>query len=287
MSYSEILYDKDGPILYLTLNRPDKLNAFTATMQEELIDAYQHADEDDEVRAIIVTGAGRGFCAGADLSRGGATFAGRGQDIDPDDYRDGGGVLTLAVYKVKKPVIAAINGPAVGIGATMTLPMDIRLASTEARIGFVFSRRGIVPEACSSYFLPRIVGPGQAAEWFYTGRVFDAQEALDGGLVSRVVEPDRLLDACTELAREIADNTAAVSVSLCRQMMLYGLSATHPMESHRIESKGVYWMGRSADVREGVESFLEKRPGKYPLRPSKDMPPYYPWREEPPFRLES
>jgi len=284
MSYSEILYDKDGPILYLTLNRPEKLNAFTGTMQKELIDAYERADEDDDVRAIIVTGAGRGFCAGADLSGGGDTFAGRRQDIDPDDYRDGGGVLTLALYKIGKPVIAAINGPAVGIGATMTLPMDIRLASTEARIGFVFSRRGIVPEACSSYFLPRIVGPGQAAEWFYTGRVFDAQEALDGGLVSRVLEPDKLLDACAEIALEIADNTAPVSVSLCRQMIYSGLSATHPMESHRIESKGIYWMGKSPDVREGVEAFLEKRPAKYPQRPSKDMPPYYPWREEPDFR---
>lgn len=283
MTYSQILYDVDGPILHLTLNRPEKLNAFTGTMQSELIDAYERADADDDIRAIVVTGAGRGFCAGADLSRGGSTFEHR-EDGDPDDYRDGGGILTLAVYKIRKPVIAAINGPAVGIGATMTLPMDIRLASTEARIGFVFSRRAIVPEACSTYFLPRVVGPGQAAEWFFTGRVFDAQEALRGGLVSRVVEPSELLPTADALAREIAENTAPVSVALCRQLMYYGLSCSHPMESHRIESKGIYWTGKSADVREGVESFLEKRAPNFPLRPSKDMPPFYPWREEPDFR---
>ncbi len=283
MTYSQILYDVDGPILHLTLNRPEKLNAFTGTMQSELIDAYERADADDDIRAIVVTGAGRGFCAGADLSRGGSTFEHR-EDADPDDYRDGGGILTLAVYKISKPVIAAINGPAVGIGATMTLPMDIRIASTEARIGFVFSRRAIVPEACSTYFLPRIVGPAQAAEWFYTGRVFDAQEALRGGLVSRVVEPSQLLPTADALAREIAENTAPVSVGLCRQLLYYGLSASHPMESHRIESKGIYWMGKSADVREGVESFLEKRAPNFSLRPSTDMPPFYPWREEPDFR---
>ena len=284
MSYTEILYEEDGPILRLTLNRPEKLNAFTGTMQSELIQAYRRADDDDEIRVIIVTGAGRGFCAGADLSRGASTFDASRRDLEAEDYRDGGGVLTLEVYRLRKPVIAAINGPAVGIGITMTLPMDIRIASSAARMGFVFSRRGIVPEACSSYFLPRIVGPGQAAEWFYTGRVFDADEALAGGLVSRVVDPENLLACATSLAREIADNTAPVSVALCRQMMLYGLSASHPMESHRIESKGIYWTGKSADVVEGVTSFLDKRSPHFPLKPSQDMPPYYPWREEPSFR---
>lgn len=285
MSYSEILYETDGPLLCLTMNRPEKLNAFTGTMLEEFVDAYERADADDRIRAIVVTGAGRGFCAGADLSRGGQTFSHPSQK-DPETFRDGGGLLSLAIYKLRKPVIAAINGPAVGVGATMTLPMDIRIASTKARIGFVFSRRGIVPEACSSYFLPRVVGPAQAAEWFYTGRVFDAEEAFRGGLVNRLVEPSELLPQATAIAEEIAHNTAAVSVGLCRQMMYYGLSATHPMESHRIESKGIYWMGKSEDTKEGVESFLEKRAPAFPGKPSTDMPPHYPWREEPPFQEE-
>jgi enoyl-CoA hydratase/carnithine racemase len=284
MSYEHIRYEAEGPILYITLNRPDKLNAFTGQMLEELVDAYGRADADDDVRVVIVTGAGRGFCAGADLSRGPTTF-----DHSADDpeaaarHRDGGGLVSLAVYDLKKPVIAAINGPAVGVGATMTLPMDIRIASSEARMGFVFSRRAIVPEACSSYFLARLVGPAQAAEWFYTGRVFDAQEALAGGLVSRVVPPEHLLATATDLAREIADNTAPVSVALCRQMMWRGLEARHPMEAHRVESKGIYWMGQSADVAEGVSSFLEKRPPRFQGKPSRDMPPYYPWWQDPEF----
>ena len=282
MSYDEILYEPDGALLRLTLNRPERLNAVTGTMLGELIDAFERADVDDAVRVILVTGAGRAFCAGADLGRGGQTFSHPDQD-DPATYRDGGGLVSLAVYRTRKPVIAAINGPAVGFGATFTLPMDIRIASTNARMGFVFSRRGIVPEACSTWFLPRVVGPSQAAEWFYTGRVFDAAEALRGGLVSRVVEPDDLLPTAEALAAEIASNTAGVSVALCRQLLFSGLEASHPMESHRLESKGIYWMGRSEDVKEGVESFLEKRPPAFPQKPSKDMPPFWPWKEEPAF----
>lgn len=285
MSYEQIRYEAEGPILFITLERPEKLNAFTTRMLDELIDAYRRADEDDAIRAIVVTGAGRGFCAGADLSAGPGTFDRRNADnvLGPEEHRDGGGLVSLTVYGLKKPVIAAINGPAVGVGITMTLPMDIRIASTQARMGFVFSRRGIVPEACSTYFLARLVGPAQAAEWFYTGRVFNAEEALRGGLVSRVVPPEQLLATATEIAREIADNTAPVSVALCRQMMWRGLEARHPMEAHRIESKGIYWMGQSVDVAEGVASFLEKRPPRFPGAPSRDMPPFYPWWEDPDF----
>jgi len=284
MAYEQIRYDVEGPTLLITLDRPDHLNAFTNTMLEELIDAYRRADADDAIRAIIVTGAGRGFCAGADLSRGPSTFdRTRSGELRAEEHRDGGGLVSLEVHKLKKPVIAAINGPAVGVGITMTLPMDIRIASTAARMGFVFSRRGIVPEACSSYFLPRIVGPSQAAEWFYTGRVFDAQEALRGRLVSRVVEPEALLPTARSIAREIAENTAPVSVALCRQMLWRGLAYADPMEAHRVESLGIFWMGQSADVQEGVASFLEKRKPRFSGRPSADMPPYYPWWEEAEF----
>jgi len=284
VSYQQIRYEVEGPTLLLTLDRPEKMNAFTGTMLDELIDAYRRADADDAIRAVVVTGAGRAFCAGADLARGPSTFdRSGGGAVAADQHRDGGGRVSLEVHKLKKPVIAAINGAAVGVGITMTLPMDIRIASTQARMGFVFSRRGIVPEACSSYFLPRIVGPSQAAEWFYTGRVFDAQEALRGGLVSRVVEPAELLPAARAIALEIAENTAPVSVALCRQMLWRGLAWSDPMEAHRVESLGIYWMGQSADVREGVASFLEKRKPRFEGRPSADMPPYYPWWEEAEF----
>jgi enoyl-CoA hydratase/carnithine racemase len=203
--------------------------------------------------------------------------------VHAEEHRDGGGLVSLEVHKLKKPVIAAINGPAVGVGATMTLPMDIRIASTQARMGFVFSRRGIVPEACSSYFLPRVVGPSQAAEWIYTGRVFDAQEALRGRLVSRVVEPADLLPTARSIAAEIAENTAPVSVALCRQMLWRSLGWSDPMQAHRVESLGIFWMGQTPDVREGVASFLEKRKPRFAGRPSADMPPYYPWWEEAEF----
>lgn len=281
MSYNTIRYDVEDGILTLTLHRPEKLNAFTGEMMEEMIDAFDRADADDDVRAIIVTGEGRAFCAGADLSSGGNTF-----DYDDRDdrgsgmSRDGGGILTLRIYELKKPIIAAINGPAVGVGVTMTLPMDIRLASDNAKFGFVFARRGIVPEACSSYFLPRVVGINQALEWCYSGRVFPAQEALDRGLVRSLHDKDDLLPAAREIAKDIAENTSAVSVTLVRQMMWRMLGADHPMEAHKIDSRGVYYTGKSADAREGVEAFLEKRPAKFPGKVSKDMPEFFPWWEE-------
>jgi enoyl-CoA hydratase/carnithine racemase len=281
MSYEEILYDVSDGVLTLTLNRPEKLNAFTRTMMEELIDAFDRADADDDVRAVIVTGAGRGFCAGADLSSGGDTFnADARGDRESGLTRDGGGLLTLRIYECNKPVIAAVNGPAVGVGVTMTLPMDIRLAADVARFGFVFARRGIVPEACSSYFLPRVVGISQALEWAYSGRVFDAQEALAGGLVRSVHPKDALLETARELAGEIAASTSAVSVAMIRHMMWKMLGADHPMEAHTVDSRGIYYLGRSADSKEGVESFLEKRPARFPGRVSADMPEFFPWWDE-------
>lgn len=276
MNYDELQYQVADGVLTITLHRPDKLNAFTPTMCRELIDAFDQADRDDAVRAVIVTGAGRGFCAGADLSSGGGTFDNARRETI-DDHRDGGGLVTLRIYESIKPVIAAINGPAVGVGITMTLPMDIRIASSSARIGFVFARRGIVPEACSSWFLPRLVGISQAAEWVYTGRVFSAEEALQARLISRVVKPDDLLPTARAIAREIADNTSAMSVALSRQLLWRMLGADHPMEAHKLDSKCVYFMGRSEDAREGVTSFLEKRPPRFAMKPSTAMPGFYPW----------
>lgn len=281
MDYSTILYDLEDSVLLITLNRPEILNAFNRDMMAEMIDALDKADADDNVRAIIVTGAGRGFCAGADLSAGGNTFNAEARDDREDGlHRDGGGRVTLRIFECKKPIIAAINGAAVGIGATMTLPMDIRLCSTKAKFGFVFSRRGIVPEACSSYFLPRVVGISQALEWCYSGRVFPGDEALAGGLVRSVHQPDDLLAAAKVIAREIADNTSAVSVTLIRQMMWKMLGADHPMEAHKIDSRGMYFAGKAADAKEGVESFLEKRTANFPLKVSEDMPEFYPWWED-------
>ena len=286
MAFEQIRYDAVDGIVTITLNRPEKLNAVTSVLIRELITAFDAADADDGVRVVMVTGAGRAFCAGADLSAGTQTFDGtrRGRPEVNPEHRDGGGLVALRIYDLKKPVIAAINGPAVGFGVTMTLPMDIRIASSAARIGFVFARRGVVPEACSTWFLPRLVGMQRAAEWVYTGRVFGAEEALAGGLVSRVVEPEALLPTARALAREIADNTSAVSVALARQMMWKLLGTDHPMEGHRLDSRGMDWTGRSADAREGVASFLEKRPPRFPLTPSRDMPPYYPWWTERKFK---
>lgn len=286
MPFGEIRYEVEDAVCTVTLNRPDRLNAVTATMLRELREAWDRADADDAVRAVIVTGAGRAFCAGADLGPGGATFdaAARGRATTAEDHRDGGGTVTLRIFDMKKPVIAAINGPAVGFGITLTLPMDVRLASTAARIGFVFARRGVVPEACSTWFLPRLVGISQAAEWVYTGRVFSAEEALAGGLVSRIVAPDALLPTARQLALEIAQNTSAVSVTLARQMMWKLLGADHPAEAHRLDSLAMFWTGRSADAREGIRAFLEKRPARFTLRPSADLPPFYPWWQPRPFR---
>jgi enoyl-CoA hydratase/carnithine racemase len=304
-TFSEIRYDVEDGVCTVTLNRPDRLNAVTPTTISELGEAWERADADDRVRAVIVTGAGRAFCAGADLGAGGSTFnhgrtsagrapaprrpaarkasAARGRATTAEEHRDGGGIVTLRIFDMKKPVIAAINGPAVGFGITLTLPMDIRLASSAARLGFVFARRGVVPEAASTWFLPRLVGISQAAEWVYTGRIFSAEEALAGRLVSRVVAPDALLPTARELAREIADNTSAVSVTLARQMMWKLLGADHPIQAHRLDSQAMFWTGRSDDAREGVTAFLEKRPARFSGRPSADLPPFYPWwRSRPP-----
>ena len=279
----------DG-VLTITLDRPDKLNAFTGRMMHELIETFDRADADDDVRVVIVTGAGRGFCAGADLSAGGSTFdiGARGEEVgvaadERGANRDGGGLVSLRIFASTKPVIAAINGPAVGVGVTMTLPMDIRLASESARFGFVFTRRGVVPEACSSWFLPRLVGIAQAQEWVLTGRVFDAQEALRGGLVRSVHPPDELLPAAQAIAREIVESTAPVSVALSRQMLWRMLGADHPMEAHKVDSRGIVARGASDDAKEGVMSFLEKRPAAFPMRVSDGMPDFYPWWYEPEF----
>lgn len=283
--FAQIRYDVSDRVATLTLHRPDKLNAFTDTMMHEMITAFDLIDADDDVRAVIVTGEGRGFCAGADLSSGGETFARGGSDVQTSVGvpRDGGGMLTLRIFECTKPVIGAINGAAVGVGVTMTLPMDIRLASTAAKFGFVFARRGIVPEACSSWFLPRLVGISQAAEWCYTGRVFPADEALAGGLVRSLHEPDDLLPAARALATEIAENSAPVSVSLTRQMLWRMLGASHPMEAHRVDSRGIKERGASLDAREGVTSFLEKRPAEFPNRVSADLPEVFPDWIEPQF----
>jgi enoyl-CoA hydratase/carnithine racemase len=283
--FEQIQYDVSDHVATITLHRPDKLNAFTGTMMNEMISAFDMIDADDDVRAVIVTGSGRGFCAGADLSSGGATFARGGSDVQTDVGvpRDGGGMLTLRIFECTKPVIGAINGAAVGVGVTMTLPMDIRLASTSAKFGFVFARRGIVPEACSSWFLPRLVGISQAAEWCYTGRVFAAEEALAGGLVRSLHEPDDLLPAARAIAAEIAEHAAPVSVSLTRQMLWRMLGANHPMEAHRVDSRGIMERGASADAREGVTSFLEKRPAEFPNRVSADLPDVFPGWQEPTF----
>ena len=284
MQFDEILYEVEDHVLTITLNRPDRLNAFTPTMGRELIEALDAADADDDVRAIVVTGAGRGFCAGADLEAGGSTFDWSERHAAGEEVpRDGGGRISLRLFECLKPVIAAINGPAVGVGITMTLPMDVRLAAEGAKIGFVFARRGIVPEACSSWFLPRIVGISQAMEWVASGRVFDASEALAGGLVRSVHAPDDVLGAARDLAREIAANSAPVSVALARRLLWTMLGASHPMEAHRADSRAMFARGRSADAVEGVTSFLEKRPAEFSDRVSDGLPEILPWLEEPAF----
>jgi enoyl-CoA hydratase/carnithine racemase len=280
--FEQITTDVSDRVLTITLNRPDRLNAWTQTMAGELMAAFDQADADDGVRAIIVTGAGRGFCAGADLSSGGDTFDYRKREHS-GPARDNGGEFTLRIFECTKPVIAAINGPAVGVGATMTLPMDVRLAADDARIGFVFARRGIIPEACSSWFLPRAVGISRAMEWVATGRVFSAQEALEGGLVRSLHPGGELLDAARALAREIADNTAPVSVALARKLMWTMLGAEHPMIAHRADSRGMVARGQSADAVEGVTAFLEKRPAQFPDRVSDGLPDVMPGWTAPAF----
>jgi enoyl-CoA hydratase/carnithine racemase len=283
MDFEEIRYEVADRVLTITLNRPDRLNAFTPRMGRELIDAFDRADADDDVRAVIVTGEGRGFCAGADLGGGGGTFDWRDRQSDNEIPRDGGGRVALRIFDLKKPVIAAINGPAVGVGITMTLPMDIRLAAQGAKIGFVFARRGIVPEACSSWFLPRIVGIGQAIEWVATGRVFSAEEALAGGLVRSVHPPDELMETARALAGEISENAAPVSVAVARQLLWRMLGAQHPMEAHRADSRAMFARGQSDDAREGVTSFLEKRAPEFSDRVSDGLPELFPGEEKPAY----
>lgn len=278
MDYEAIIYDVEDNILTITLNRPERLNAFNGQMSMEIHDALDRADADDNVKAIIFTGAGRGFCAGADLSGGSSTF-----DHDADGrglHPDGGGVLTLRLFECLKPVISACNGPAVGVGATMQCAMDIRMASENARYGFVFSKRGIVPEACSSWFLPRCVGINTALEWTYSGRIFDATEALERGFVRSIHKENDLLPAARDLAHEFAEQTSSISVALIRHMMWKMLGADHPMEAHKLDSRGIYHTGKSPDAKEGVQSFLEKRPAEFTGKVSTDMPEFFPWWEE-------
>jgi enoyl-CoA hydratase/carnithine racemase len=295
--YETIATDITDGVMTIILNRPERLNAFNGTMADELVSAFDRSDADDAVRCVVVTGAGRGFCAGADLAAGADTFNYEAQEGQPSpvrddgsiDYshpavRDTGGLVALRIYRSLKPVIGAINGPAVGIGITMTLPMDIRLAAEGAKIGFVFARRGIVPEAASTWFLPRVVGISRAMEWCATGRIMSAQEALDGGLVRSLHESEALLPAAYALAREIVENTAPVSVALTRQLLWRSFAQSHPMEAHRLDSRAIYARGRTADAAEGVTSFLEKRPAVYPDTVSTGMPDFYPWWDEPDYR---
>ena len=282
MTYDQIKYEISDRILTITLDRPERLNAYTIQMCNDIISALDRAEADDNGRAIIVTGEGRAFCTGKDLKDRDQAF--NYSATSSENHRDSGGLLALRIFELKKPVIAAINGPAVGIGITMTLPMDIRIASTDAKMGFVFTRRGIVNEACSGWFLPRIVGIAQALEWVTTGRVFSAQEALTGGLVSKVVPPEELLNTARAIALDIAQNTAPVSVALARQLLWRMLEAGHPMESHKLESRLIHWLGQQPDAIEGVTSFLDKRKPNYSMSPDKDMPEFYPWWPERRFK---
>jgi enoyl-CoA hydratase/carnithine racemase len=283
MELTQTRYEVENGVASVTLHRPEQLNAFTHTMRKELVDIFAAADQDDSVRVVVVKGAGKAFCAGADLSAGGSAFnrtVQESREVAISEHRDGGGQVALAIFRCRKPVIAAINGHAVGVGITMTLPMDMRIVSEEARIGFVFTRRGVVPEACSSWFLPRIVGASKAAEWIYTGRVFRASEEAASGLFNYVVPRDKVLDKAMMIAREIAENTSAVSVALSKALLWHGLAEGDPQSVHLIDSRCFYWMGHQQDTREGVESFLEKRPPKFSMKVSSDMPDFYPWWKE-------
>ena len=284
MELTETRYEVEKGVATVTLYRPEQMNAFTKTMRKELVEIFAAADQDDSVRAVVVKGAGKAFCAGADLSAGGSAFdraVQEGRKVAISEHRDGGGQVALAVFRCRKPVIAAINGHAVGVGITMTLPMDVRIVSEDAKIGFVFARRGVVPEACSSWFLPRIVGISKAAEWIYTGRVFRASEEAASGLFNYVVPQGKVLDKAMTIAREIAENTAAVSVALSKALLWHGLAEGDPQSVHLIDSRCFYWMGHQKDSREGVDSFLEKRPPKFGMKVSSDMPDFYPWWKEP------
>ncbi|MBA4392944.1 MAG: enoyl-CoA hydratase [Desulfobacca sp.] len=284
MELTQTHYEIKEGIATLTLNRPEHLNAFTPIMAREVIELFSEADQDDAVRVVVVTGAGKAFCAGADLSSGGQTFdrvVREGHPISISQHRDRGGTVALAVYNCRKPVIGAINGSAVGVGITMTLPMDIRIAAEDAKIGFVFCRRGVVPEACSSWFLPRIVGISKAAELVYSGRVFPAAAETNSGLFNQVVPKQEVLPKAMALAKEIVENSAPVSVTLSKAMLWHGLGEPDPQSAHLIDSRCFFWAGRQKDAYEGVQSFLEKRPPKFSLKVSTDLPDFYPWWKEP------
>ena len=278
MEYTQIQCETEDHVLTLILNRPEKQNAFTPTMCLEIVDALKHADADDDVRAIIITGAGRNFCVGLDLNQ-------DAQDADmlkhdPYANRDHAGVITLTIYEMITPVIAAINGAAIGIGITMTLPMDIRLASDNAKLGFPFTRRGLINEGASSWFLPRLVGMGKATEWIITGKTVTAEEALTHGLVNEIVHPDELLHRARSIAADITQNTSAISVALCRQLLWKMQKAEHPMDAHKLESKTLLWSFKQADMREGVNAFFEKRAPHFTMKPGSDMPDFYPWWQD-------
>lgn len=286
MTYKHIKYEVYEKILTVTLNEPDKMNAVSASSCRELVLAFDEADNDDAVGVVIVTGAGRAFCAGADLSQDGIdSFHGRftGQ-ADKQPRRDDGGVVCLRIYDMKKPVIAAINGAAVGFGATLTLPMDVRIASTSAKMGFVFARRGIILDGAATWFLPRLVGMGTAAEWVYSGRIFGAQEALEKRLLNELTVPEELMIRARQIAESIVNNSSAISVAMCRQLMWKMQGAAHPMEAHILESKILNWAYSTEDAHEGVSSFLEKRPPNFPMKPGKDMPGFYPWWQPQEFK---
>jgi len=284
MELTQTKYEIEKGVATVTLYRPEQLNAFTHTMRNELVEIFAAADQDDSVRVVVVKGAGKAFCAGADLSAGGSAFnrtVQEGREVAIREHRDGGGQVALAIFRCRKPVIAAINGHAVGVGITMTLPMDVRIVAEDAKIGFVFTRRGVVPEACSSWFLPRIVGISKAAEWVYTGRVFRASEEATSGLFNYVVPKEKVLDKAITIAREIAENSSTVSVALSKALLWHGLAEDDPQSVHLIDSRCFYWMGHQKDSHEGVESFLQKRPPKFPMKISSDMPDFYPWWKEP------
>jgi enoyl-CoA hydratase/carnithine racemase len=280
MEYTQINCHFSDHIFTIMLNRPEKLNAFTSIMCQEIVDALTGADKDDEVKAIIVTGAGRAFCSGLDLSPDSKASAWRINTSTSEANRDPAGIITLTIYDMITPVIAAINGPAVGVGITMTLPMDIRLASESAKIAFPFTRRGLTNEGASSWFLPRLVGMGKATEWILTGRMIDAGEALSSGLINELVAPDDLLPRAVSIARDIVENTSQISVALCRQLLWKMHSAAHPMDVHRIDSKTLMWSFEQADIQEGINAFIEKRPPIFPMKPGNDLPDFYPWWEE-------
>lgn len=282
-NYETILYSIEDHILTITLNRPDRLNAWNLQMFAELCDAFDRSDADDDVRAVIITGAGKGFCAGADLARGADTFEGHAAAIAKAKRGDEGGELSRRIFRSLKPVIVAFNGPAVGVGLTFPLAADVRMAAKGVKMGFVFTNRGIIPEACSSWFLPRIVGISKALEWCYSGRVFKSEEAAEAGLVRSLHEPDELLPAARALAKEMTENSSPIANTVLRQMMWRMLGADHPIEAHRIDTKGIDELGVSADAKEGIQAFLEKRKPEFPGKVSKDLPSFFPWWEEPEF----